>query len=369
MSDAQELLGTGLFDNLLLILEYLPSKTSQETADFMRTLSQRVTNEPGAARVIKKIGQLFPKWLDMKVDNEGNRPIHMAISKAKLDIFDALIEAGANPKAKNNFGHSSLDAASQVCANHRIQSAVSQAALESTKFSNANKSFALLLAVQYANLGAARTLIANGADCSIRFHSDFHAEMVSALDEAATLMEDENNVDAIVDLLLQTPEARQSIDLGWGREMGAPIHCASHFNTNTLNKLIAAGANINPHENGKFATPLMCAAKVASHERISILLNAGADAALVDANGENALHHLARNEDEMDAKMALEEFGKCLDALSKSGCDPLARNAQGNTPRDLAAQNGLVMLCNLLDECTLCTQTPRGVANKTVLRL
>ena len=99
---------------------------------------------------------------------------------------------------------------------------------------------------------------------------------------------------------------------------------AKENNTELIELLLAAGANVNSKDNNG-NTPLTQAAKNGSKESMKLLLTAGANANLVDNKGYSPLAQAAEN-----------GHIECVKLLLAAGVNVNSRNNDGNTPLALA---------------------------------
>ena len=102
--------------------------------------------------------------------------------------------------------------------------------------------------------------------------------------------------------------------------------------------LLSLGADANAPSNQGMKTPLMCAALSLSMESIQILLDAGADARAIDANGNSVAHYAA-----WGFRMAKEEgrgalLEQALELVCASGAPLRRANVDGQCPEDFVAE-------------------------------
>jgi ankyrin repeat protein len=104
--------------------------------------------------------------------------------------------------------------------------------------------------------------------------------------------------------------------------------------------LLAAGARVNDQSrNPMRVAPLHSALAGSDQTIVELLLDAGADVNLVQADGYTPLHEAAQNGDQVMAER-----------LVAAGADPRARLDDGSTPADSARAAGHTVLADWLDD-------------------
>ena len=120
-----------------------------------------------AQDTLARLLDVFPSW-QTDYDWEEKHPLHETLRLAHFDLFDILIEKGADPSfcTYNRDGENEknlLDASVECNFNHRIQETVVKAALDAHPFEQDDMDFALVTAVRNNNLGGVRALVKRGA--------------------------------------------------------------------------------------------------------------------------------------------------------------------------------------------------------------
>ena len=100
-------------------------------------------------------------------------------------------------------------------------------------------------------------------------------------------------------------------------------------------------------------TPLLSAASNISEQAIAFLLERGANPHAIDQRGFNALHHLASADTSFDEEEERPYLLPALQSLLEAGVDFSLRNADGDTPMDLANESGRLEMASRLQQVML----------------
>ena len=216
-------------------------------------LHQAVSNKSASTLEITRA--LIAAGADIHAkDKDGKKPLHQAVGKegAGLETAKALIAAGANPLAADNKGDTPLSAISVVRSKGRRHRALNLA--PSDGWDDPMWQVLSSTADKYMQLHLVATM-------------DIFAETVQELIDAGLNVDDK--------------------DTGTGSN--TPLHTAAHMGkTETLQALIAAGANLNAvNENGD--TPLHIAARMGKTKTAQALITAGANLDAKDKDGKTPL--------------------------------------------------------------------------------
>ncbi len=121
-----------------------------------------------------------------------------------------------------------------------------------------------------------------------------------------------------------------------------------------LQQLIADGHNVNECTKDSLKTPLQCAAWAGNVEAVRMLLDAGAEVSLQDAEGHTALHMVIlghiRNQQQRELTSAYAAIVDLL--LTRDPKRDLGKqqNNHGDTPGHMAVRNVGVALVKILDK-------------------
>ena len=339
--------------NLLTVL--LKELSPQSTADLGALLPHAATlpDEHAAIRLVEEIAQARPEWINAFSHDEGRAmtALHIAVQRNSLVLVDCLLEMGADPKLNTGWGFNALEMAAGGGGNARLLEAITTAILERGVFDREDKDKALIVAADNGNLGAVRALMKEGAGFSW-VGGGHNGDMGTALAVASFHSEEDWSSEKIVAAMLASKKAIKVLDQGWDNDSyGSAVHCAAFSgNAKVLGLLVQAGASVNPPDDMDEEypnTPLMAAADGIQPDTMKILIEAGADATLVNNRGRNALHHLAGADghggDPEDASIK-----QCMTLLVAAGCDPNAADDHGLTPAQVAKEAGRSTLARAL---------------------
>ena len=234
-------------------------------------------------------------------DEDGFTPLHQAAMNKNPAVSKALLAAGADLKVRDKWGNTPL---------HRA-------------------------AARNENSAVVQVLLAAGAELEVRDEDGFTPLNRAAMNENSAVIQ--ALIDAGADLKVRDK---------WGL---TPLHRAARDNENSavVQILLAAGAGAELEVRDKWGlTPLHRAARDNENSAVvQVLLAAGAELEVRDKDGNTPLHWAAKyvhlyfpdhvkhlGDDDPHA-------GGTIEALLDAGADPMAPNAAGETPWDLAKGN------------------------------
>jgi ankyrin repeat protein len=205
---------------------------------------------------------------------DGRGALHEACMRGYSSLVVPLVEAGADPTARDRFGQTPLDIAlaykngSTVAALLRL----GQKLKESQKVAEETMESATLR----GQTEIARILLDNGFDANKP-----SANGSSYLNDAAL-----KGQKKMVQLLLEHGASVSSVN----QSGGTPLHDAAlGGNTDVVTLLLDKGAAVDERERESGATPLMMAASMGRVEVVTLLLKRGANRNLKDNAGHTAL--------------------------------------------------------------------------------
>jgi len=281
---------------------------------------------------------------------EGETPLHYAAREGEVDVFLLLMEAGADFQVVDFRGRSPLhvavinDRAEVVRAlfNNRVvfdfllqnidqARALFRASIETNGFNSAVSKLlrAVLRAAQIPQLrGEPGYIDLTGMAIQECFLRAAGLGLVHLVDGFITA----------------------NIDLDWANEGGiTALHEAAAENRPVVvERLVLAGANLNPRVTEGFYTPLHVAAYEGFELIVALLLREGAAPGLPNAEGITPLHCAARNGHEGIVRLLLN---------AGAGAGVHAVTARGNTALSLAEMNGHESISLLLREYLDAVQT------------
>lgn len=256
-------------------------------------------------------------------DSRGRPALFLATifpQEKKEETVQLLLDAGADPNATwEPIAWAPLHAAAEYATPEVVRALLAHgAAIDAAR---TDGDTALILAALHGRIDNVVALLEAGAAIDAR-----NAEGSTALHRALG-----NKKWEVVDVLLRHEPSLDLVDDDWG----APLALAAfHGEARLVERLLAAGASVNPPFSIRGFTPLMSAARAGHAEIARLLLERGADPDAIGAAryGEGAIHLAGR-----EASLPL------LDALIAHGADVNLLNSEGHTPlaltQDAAARS------------------------------
>lgn len=215
-------------------------------------------------------------------DKAGNTPLHIAAQVGDMEIAQLLLLKGANINALNNLGRTPL-----------------------------------YLAADSGHVGAALALMSAGADVNSQWSIFGSAVLQVATERGA------------VDVMRAAIERGADLDVV-DRKQRTPLHAAANSNNSeAIDVLVEAGANIEARDVEFGSTPLHAAARNINLEALLALLKHGANISPRDMFQDTPLHSAAR----MAGLMA--GAPDVVDSLLRSGADETILNDGGDSVADM----------------------------------
>ncbi len=218
-------------------------------------------------------------------DADGNTPLHLAAYSDKA-CLEALLAAGADIKAVNNFGECPLCAAASACNAEAVALLLSAGANPDGIVAGVHP---IMCAIRRRS---------DSAEC-VRLLLDAGADFKAAtptMGYTALLVATANNNPSCVKLLLA---AGASPNVIASDGMTPLLYALQLRNSAMVQELISAGADVNPASPTTGATPLHIAAQFSSRECVELLLKAGADASRTDSKGRTPYQVANKNNREL----------------------------------------------------------------------
>jgi uncharacterized protein len=268
---------------------------------------------------------------------EGTAALIWAASRNDVEMADVLLRAGADPKATNEYGATALYAAAA-----NVDPAMAAKLLAAGADANAplaSGETPLMLASRQGNLATVSALLSAGADPNAHEKNGGQTALMWAISERHSKITEEL--------------VRHKADVNARSKNGStPLMFAAQGDVDSARTLLAAGANPNDTMPDWGGTPLIIASSMGRTEVVSVLLDNGADANIVDSNGFTALHSAVRDSDYGADRASRNTAAATARALLAHGANPNVRlkqekptvrainevSFQGATPLVLAAE-------------------------------
>ena len=245
-----------------------------------------------AAAVRRLIGELPRADIDQRTA-DGTTALHWAVYHDEVDLIERLLQAGASPNVRNDYGSTPLSEAA-VVGDVRVLRDLLRAGAD-VESANGDGQTALMILARTSNVTAARLLIAHGANVNAREHWRGQTALMWAAAQAQP---------AMVQLLLERgaqPDARSNVN-DWERQ-------------------VTAEPRMQARPSGGF-TPLLYAARRGCLECARALLHAGANKNLTDPDGVSPLLEAALNSN-FDVAALLVDAGADVNKWDYWGRSPL----------------------------------------------
>lgn len=247
----------------------------------------------------------------------GLTTLHRAASSNQAAAIDLLIWAGADMEAEDNDGCTPLhNAACTEESSTAVFTLIRRGANKDARDSQGRTP--LHLAAEGNNFDAVQSLLARGADITLRDGD----EGDSALDFAAS----GGHIKILRTIIKHGADVNAVNGLG-----ATALHraaCSNH--AGAISVLVGAGADLEARMIEHQFTPLLFACQELCAEALETLLTCGANVDVLDADGDNSLHCVAR-------EAGKEGATEMVALLLRHGVDEAAFNDDGCIPADVVS--------------------------------
>lgn len=267
------------------------------------------------ANVVTWLLQSADKKLISIVGHSGTTPLHLATWNNDIDTVKSLLEAGANPSARNKDGSTPMHWASR--GGHTSLIRPLKLAGAWVMETREDGSTPLHCAAKYGRVESIQKLIQERA---------LYSAVNKAGDTPLHLATTHGRTDAIHALVKAGAKCSTQNSAGT-----TPLHYAAEQGlSDVVKEMVSKGANISLC-NKKGWTPLHSAANNGHFETVSKLLAAGAKWTVTTRTGDTPVHLAAEN-----------GHDEVIRRLVEGGADCSAQSPDGYTPLHLSSMNGHV---------------------------
>ena len=279
--------------------------------------------------------ELIPSTTDIDASDKatGTSALAYAIANSNLNMVNILISVGASPNSVNSAGETPLMHLRSEAPVEFVHKLI-ELGFDVKARDNSGRSVLMNLA-RSSNLAVVKELIAAGAKIDERDNNDITVLMSAAENQDADVLRylvksgaplNRENHDGASALLIAAREGRgenlrvlidagAAINLGQNDLNAALVLTARHGDASTLKFLLKLGAKANAKDDD--TTALMFAAENGTPEMIKALIDEGAKVDAVDDNGWTALMHANEVEN--------------LQVLLNAGANMAIKNNDGDT--------------------------------------
>jgi ankyrin repeat protein len=252
---------------------------------------------------------------------EGTAALIWAASRNDAEMVDILLQAGADPKAANEYGATALYAAAA-----NVDPAMTAKLLAAGADPNAALSSGetpLMEAARQGNLDTVRALLAGGADPNVHEKSGGQTALMWAISEHHSAVTDEL--------------VKHKADVSARSKIGTtPLMFAAQGDLESARILLNAEANPNDIMPDTGQTAMIIASTMGRTDVVEALLDKGGDPNIRDSNSFTALHSAVRDSEYGEDRAQRAAAVATVKVLLAHGADPNARlNQKKQTVRTL----------------------------------
>jgi uncharacterized protein len=268
---------------------------------------------------------------------EGAAALIAAAERNDLEMTDLLLAAGVDPNAANDYGATALYAAAAGPDPAMTGKLLAAGADANTHLLSGETP--LMAAALRGHVAIVSALLEAGADPNLQENSAGQTALMWALSQRQS---------AVVSVLVS-----HKADVNLASKSGStPLMFAAQGSLESARILLAAGARQNDVQPDTGQTALIIASTMGNTDIVALLLDNGADPAIVDGNTFTALHAAVRDSDYGADHASRVTAAATVKVLLAHGADPNVRinqtkqtvralnevSFQGATPLALAAE-------------------------------
>jgi uncharacterized protein len=297
------------------------------------SLSQAVT--AGDRDAVRSL--LSDRTKDELSGREGAAALIAAAERNDPAMADLLLAAGVDPNAANDYGATALYAAAAAPDPAMTVKLLAAGADANTHLLSGETP--LMAAALRGHVAVVTALLEGGADPNLQENNAGQTALMWALSQHHS---------AVVDVLVSH---RADVNLA-SKSGSTPLMFAAQGSLESARALLAAGARPNDVHPDTGQTALIIASTMGNTDIVALLLDNGADPAIVDGNTFTALHAAVRDSDYGADHASRLTAAATVKVLLAHGADPNVRinqkkqtvralnevSFQGATPLALAAE-------------------------------
>ena len=285
-------------------------------------------------------------------NKKNTTPLMMASRKGNVDAMNVFLNAGADPAIEDANGYSWIHyAIFEGCSKEVLQSVIDLGA--DVNVTSKQNCSALMLASKKGNEDAINVLLGAGADQAnedvngdswIHYfvRGDCNKDVLRLIIQLGANVNAKNKMNCTALMLASKKgnEDAMNVLLSAGADQAnedvngdSLIHYAidGDCSKEVLQSVIELGADVNA-TNKQNVTALMLASNKGNIDAMNVLISAGANKTMEDANGESWIHYAVRGDCREEILKSIIELGADVNTRNRQNCTALMLTSKkGNT--------------------------------------